>query len=337
VTARPSFPPMVGLLLLAGCSGIQSPVNPAADQAAGIDLVWRVMLVVCGVMYALVLGFLAWAIWRRRREIGLAPATGHTGAEPMLERSLGGWAALIVAGLFGLTITTFLVDRGLADSGPRPLDIRVTANQWWWAIEYRDPADPSQTLRTANELHLPLGRTARIELKANDVIHSFWVPNLAGKEDLIPGRTNHALITPRRVGQFRGQCAEFCGLQHAHMALDVTVEQPGQFEAWRQAQLQPARAPSSPDEAQGQRLFLSKACVMCHAISGTSAAAVVGPDLSHLAGRKTIAAGALPNDAQHLASWIADPAEIKPGTNMPKVKLEPSELASLTAYLASLR
>jgi cytochrome c oxidase subunit II len=321
---------------LAGCSGIQSVLDPAGDQAFAIKSVWDAMLIVCGVMYALVLGFLAWAIWRKRADIGLTPATAHTAAERTLERGLVGWTALIVVGLMGLTAFSFLVDRELADAGPRPLKIKVTANQWWWSIEYQD-SDPSQTLRTANELHLPLGRAARIELHSNDVIHSFWVPNLAGKEDLIPGRVNHLVLTPRRTGQFRGQCAEFCGLQHAHMALDVTVEQPTQFEAWRQAQLQPASAPPGQVEALGQQVFLTKACFMCHAIAGTTAAAVTGPDLTHVASRKSIAAGARPNTQQNIGVWIADPTVVKPGTSMPKVKLTDNELAAVTAYLASLK
>jgi cytochrome c oxidase subunit II len=324
------------LFLLVGCSGIQSSLDPAGDQAASIKSVWDAMLIVCGVMYALVLGFLALAIWRKRADIGLTPATGHTAAEPTLERGLAGWTALIVVGLIGLITVSFLVDRGLAEAGPRPLNIKVTANQWWWSIEYQD-SDPSQTLRTANELHLPLGRPARIELHSNDVIHSFWVPNLAGKEDLIPGRVNHLVVTPRRAGQYRGQCAEFCGLQHAHMALDVTVEQPGQFEAWRQAQLQPAMEPAGQAEALGQQVFLSKACMMCHAITGTTAAAVTGPDLTHVASRKTIAAGTLPTNQANLGMWISDPTAIKPGTPMPKVRLTDDEMAAVTAYLASLK
>jgi cytochrome c oxidase subunit 2 len=331
---RPGW--LLTALLLNGCSGVQSVLHPAGDQAFAILDVFTVMMIVCGVVYALVLAFLAWAIWRRRADIGLTPATGHTAAEPLLERSLAGWTALVVVGLTILIVVSFLVDRRLAEAGPRPLNIKVTANQWWWAIEYQD-ADASQTLRTANELHLPLGRAAHVELHSNDVIHSFWVPNLTGKEDLIPGQVNRLVMTPRRTGQFRGQCAEFCGLQHAHMALDVTVDTPEQFEAWRRAQLQVPPPPVQPDLVVGQQLFVSKACVMCHTIQGTIAAAVTGPDLSHVASRKTIAAGALVNTQANLGRWIDDPTRIKPGTNMPKVKLTGDELAQVTAYMASLK
>ena len=334
--ARKTWILALPLPLLAGCSGIQTSLDPAGDQAASILTVWNAMLIVCGIMYALVLAFLALAIWRKRGDIGLAPATGHTAAEPLLERGLLGWTVLVVAGLLLLISISFLVDRSLAQAGPKPLDIKVTANQWWWSIEYQDP-DPSQTIRTANELHLPLGRAAHIELHSNDVIHSFWVPNLAGKEDLIPGRVNKLVLTPRRTGRFRGQCAEFCGLQHAHMALDITVEQPSQFDAWRQASLQPAPPPTGAVEAQGQQVFLSKACVMCHAIAGTTAAAVTGPNLTHVASRMTIAAGTRPTTQQNIGLWIADPTAIKPGTTMPKVPLSDDELAAVTAYLASLK
>jgi cytochrome c oxidase subunit 2 len=323
-------------LTLAACTGRQSPLNPAGDQAAAEYDVWTAMMIVCGFMYLLVLGFLAWAIWRRRSDLGLAPAAGRTAAEPALERGLAGWAVLVVVGLSVLIAISFLVDRRMAEAGPRPLDIKITANQWWWAIEYED-ADPSQTIRTANELHLPIGRAARVELHSNDVIHSFWIPNLAGKEDLIPGRVNRLVMTPRSLGQFRGQCAEFCGLQHAHMALDVAVESPEQFDAWRQAQLQPAATPADGDLASGQNLFLSKACVLCHAIAGTRAGGVTGPDLTHVASRKSIAAGTLANSQANLGLWIADPTRIKPGTAMPKVKLTGDELAKITAYLASLK
>ena len=313
-------------------------LDPAGDQAGHIDVIWRIMLVVCGVMYVLVLGFLAWGLWRARARRGQTwspPEPGHTAAEPRLERSLTGWAALVVAGLVVLTTASYLVDRSLADVGPDPLRIRVTANQWWWLVEY-EGATPSQRVTTANELHLPLGRPAVVELRANDVIHSFWAPNLAGKTDLIPGRTNYLAVTPRRLGVFRGQCAEFCGLEHALMAFDVHVETPAAFEAWRARQLQPASAPTDALAQQGLKVFTSKACVLCHGIQGTDAAASVGPDLTHLKSRDHIAAGALPNTPGDLQAWIADPQGIKPGTTMPRVGLSADELQAVTAYLETL-
>lgn len=325
---------------LAGCRGVQTMLDPAGDQARDIDVIWRVMLLVCGIMYVLVLAFLAWALWRARRnrrlDAGETPSSGGTPAEARLRRGLAGWAALIATGLIVLTTVSFLVDRSLAEAGPDPLRIKVTANQWWWQVEYRGEA-PSENVLTANELHLPKDRPAVIELAANDVIHSFWVPNLGGKTDLIPGRTNYLSLTPRRTGSFRGQCAEFCGLQHAKMALDVVVHEPAAFEAWRRRQIASAPPPSDFQATLGQQLFESKACVMCHRVRGTNAGGAVGPDLTHLKSRAHIAAGTLPNTRAALQAWIADPQGIKPGTRMPRVSLTSQELNAIVAYLETLR
>jgi cytochrome c oxidase subunit 2 len=323
---------------LAACRGVQTMLDPAADQAGDIGVIWRTMLVVCGVMYVLVLAFLGWAMWRARNvraEPAEPPAAGHTVAEPRLERGLTGWVALVVAGLVLLVTVSFLVDRSLAEVGPRPLRIKVTANQWWWQVEYQGDT-PDQNFTTANELHLPAGRPAVLELHAEDVIHSFWAPNLAGKTDLIPGRTNYMAIKPLRVGYFRGQCAEFCGLEHALMAFDVKVETPAQFDAWRRHQLQPAAPPTDPAAQQGQQVFVTKACVMCHRIDGTDAGGTTGPDLTHLMTRDHIAAGARPNTRGDLAGWIADPQGIKPGTTMPRVSLSSDELNAVATYLETL-
>lgn len=324
-------------LLLAGCSGIQTPLDPAGDQARDIDLVWRTMLVVCGLMYLLVMAFLAWALWRARRAPAAdTPVTGETAAEPALRRGLAGWAALIAAGLVLLTTVSFLVDRSLAEAGPDPLRVKVTANQWWWQVEY-EGALPSENVLTANELHLPVDRPAVIELRSNDVIHSFWVPNLAGKMDLIPGRTNYVAVTPRRIGAFRGQCAEFCGFQLAKMAFDVKVDDAAGFEAWTRRQIASAPDPVTPAAVTGKQLFGSKACVMCHRVQGTDAGGSTGPDLTHLMSRSHIAAGTLPNTRAALQAWIADPQGIKPGTKMPRVELTSSELNAVVAYLETLR
>jgi cytochrome c oxidase subunit II len=330
---------LLGALALAGCSGAQTMLDPAGEQARDIDVVWRTMLVVCGVMYVLVLAFLGWALWRAREARELPsdlPVTGETPADPTLRRGLTGWVALIAAGLVLLTTVSFLVDRSLAEAAPDPLKIKVTANQWWWQIEYEGDL-PSENVLTANELHLPLNRPAVIELRANDVIHSFWVPNLSGKEDLIPGRINYLGVTPQRLGDFRGQCAEFCGLQHAKMAFDVKVEAPDAFETWRRRQTVSASNPSDPQAVMGKQVFNAKACVMCHRIQGTDAGGTVGPDLTHLKGRGHIAAGTLPNDRGSLQAWIADPQGIKPGTKMPRVPLSADELNAVVAYLETLK
>lgn len=325
-------------LLLAGCRGVQTVLDPAADQARDIDVIWRLMLAVCGAMYLLVLGFLAWALWRARarRLESDVPLTPGEGGERRLGRGLAGWVALIVAGLVTLTTVSFLVDRSLAEIGPDPLRLKVTANQWWWQVDYEGET-PSAHFTTANEIHLPLGRPAVIELQAGDVIHSFWVPNLAGKTDLIPGRTNYLAVTPRRAGVFRGQCAEFCGFQHAKMAFDVHVDAPAAWEAWRRRQLAAAPDPTEPGEIAGKQVFVAKGCVMCHRVQGTDAGGLVGPDLTHLMSRTHIAAGARPNTRGDLQAWIGDPQSTKPGTNMPRVTLSPNELNAVVDYLETLR
>jgi cytochrome c oxidase subunit 2 len=176
-----------------------------------------------------------------------------------------------------------------------------------------------------------------IRLKSNDVIHSFWVPRLAGKQDLIPGRINDILLIAKRRGRYRGQCAEYCGVQHAHMALDVTAESPEDFKRWYTAQLAPAAMPTTPLARAGYDYFMTRECSTCHSITGTKASAQVAPDLTHLASRKTIAAGTLPMTRGHLYAWVADPQGPKPGNNMPYIGLEPQELHSVVAYLETLK
>jgi cytochrome c oxidase subunit 2 len=216
------------------------------------------------------------------------------------------------------------------------LSITVTANQWWWDITYNS-ADASKTLRTANELHLPVGIPVRIQLKSNDVIHSFWVPSLGGKQDLIPGRESDISITPRKVGIYRGQCAEFCGTQHAHMALVVDVESYDKFLKWWQQQLRPAMAPTTPRALAGYNYVTTHQCSSCHAISGTTAGSHFGPDLTHFASRRSIAAGTLPMNRGSLYGWVEDPQSAKPGSRMPTIGLEPNDLHAVVAYLETLK
>jgi cytochrome c oxidase subunit 2 len=182
-----------------------------------------------------------------------------------------------------------------------------------------------------------VGRNVRLELESADVIHSFWVPSLAGKQDLVPGRHNGLTIRAERPGVYRGQCAEFCGLQHAHMALLVIAEEPADFANWLAAQSRQASIPAEAEAAAGQQLFLSRPCASCHAIRGTSAAGTAGPDLTHVGSRRTIGAGLFETTRGSLAAWIADPQTLKPGNNMPMVPLSGDELRAISAYMASLR
>jgi cytochrome c oxidase subunit II len=318
----------IAVLLAAGCNRVQNMLAPAGDQASDIGRVWDLMLWVCVPVYALVLVALGIAVWRNH---------GAVAGDRALERGLLGWSITIAVLLTVLTATSFAVDRRLHARAEQPLQVRITAKRWWWQVEYRDPTHPSRIVTTANELHLPAGRTARIELQSSDVIHSLWIPVLAGKEDLIPGHDNVIDITPRVPGLYRGQCAEFCGLQHAHMALDVFVETPQAFAAWRARQLAPANAPRTPNAARGQLLFEQSACAMCHRVQGTLAGGVTGPDLTHFASRRTLAAGTLKLDRTTVAAWIIDPQRYKPGANMPKVPLDASQVDAISDYLMELQ
>ena len=311
---------------------MHSVLQPLGVHAQHIALIWHTMLWVCGCMYLLVIAFLLHAIVRRHRD----PQPDASQARRM-SVALGGWIALMTLGLFGLALTSFVTDRALVHAAAEPqVTLKITGYQWWWKIEYTDP-DPSRRVRTANEIHLPVGAQVHAELASNDVIHSFWVPNLNGKRDLIPGRPTEIRLQPLQVGRYRGQCAEFCGLQHAHMALDVVVESQQDFDAWYERQLANPPQASEPRAMHGQQVFFTSACNMCHTIAGTDAAATVGPDLSHVASRLTLAAGTLPNDADHLRRWLENPQHVKPGSRMPVVSLAPEDLDALVAYLGTLR
>lgn len=326
-------------LLIAGCSGKQAALDPAGDQAATIGGLWTLMLWVCGSMYLLVLIFLGHALWKSRHVLSAEPVSrgAESDAERPMRMALSAWVGLILGGLIVLSLGSFLIDRSLANARvDDALKIKITASQWWWKVEYEGDT-PDKRVVTANELHLPVGRPAMLELHAEDVIHSFWIPNLGGKQDLIPGRNNSLLLTPRREGEYRGQCAEFCGLQHAKMALDARVVNERDFDSWRQQQLAPAAAPSTPEQVRGHEIFMSGPCVSCHQIVGTPAAGQTGPDLTHLASRRTIAAGARPYSFAALRDWLRDPHTIKPGNHMPQAHLSNSDLDALTTYLDSLK
>jgi cytochrome c oxidase subunit 2 len=323
------------LLPLASCSGIQTPLAPAGEQAASQYSLFVLMLWVCGIVYLLVLGFLALALLRVLRRQSAEPNLSPS--DRGLDRTLWAWAGIILSGLTVLAVGSFLVDRGLAAAQAREaLQVRVTAHQWWWRIAYRDPATGAW-IETANELHLPAGSTARIELGSADVIHSFWVPNVAGKMDVIPGRANVIDVTPHRLGWYRGQCAEFCGAQHAKMAFDVKVDTPVEFALWLAAQARPAAIPSDPVAARGLQVVVQEQCAMCHVIRGTPAIGRPGPDLTHIGSRHSIAAGILPMSRDNLQGWIAQPQAMKPGTMMPAVTLKPTDADAVAHYLETLK
>lgn len=307
-----------------------------AQSASVTPLLWWGLVVstaVCIIIGALVL---AGSIRRRAR-------MGHAAiADVPIERSAGGvrwiWIGLALS-LVPLAITLVWTVAVLAHVGPLPgnprLTLDVTARQWWWDVTYSG-STPDQLFHTANEIHVPVGEPVLLRLQSRDVIHSFWVPRLAGKMDLIPGQTNLAWIQADVPGRYRGQCAEFCGFQHAHMAFEVVAEPRAQFERWRLAQLQPASAPATPGQARGLALFEYR-CAVCHAVRGTQAHASAAPDLSHLMSRRTIAAGTLPNNPGALTGWIENPQASKPGALMPNQGLSAAQLNDLREYLETLR
>ena len=254
-----------------------------------------------------------------------------------MRRSVGTAVTLAILGLLVLLAASVFTDRALARmSLKNAVNIEVTAYQWWWSVEYRE-GPVSETFTTANEIHVPVGRPVVVTLKGGDVIHSLWVPSLAGKRDLIPGRTGTISFQADQPGIYRGQCAEFCGFQHAFMAFEVHAQPQAEYEAWRQAQLKPAPEPTDAQAQRGKQLFQSIQCAMCHTVQGTIAHANNAPDLTHFASRRTIAAGTLPNTQANLASWILDPQKHKPGSNMPSNPLSGEDLNALVAYLETLK
>lgn len=309
-------------------STIQSAAHPAGLQAALTGNLFMLFLGVTGFFFLLVLISLGWAIVKRDR---------GDPSERRLRLTVAAWAGLITLGLFALTIGSYFTDRHLALAAVEraPVQIKVTAQQWWWEVEYRDGTQ-ANNFRTANEIHLPVGQAAHIQLVADDVIHSLWIPNLAGKQDLIPGRPTDLALLPQKTGRYRAQCAEFCGLQHAHMALDVIVESPEQHAAWCAKSLAPAPRPQTAQQRLGYNVFMNGQCAACHAITGTPAFGTVGPDLTRVASRATLAAATEPNVRHWLERWIADPQGIKPGNRMPQVKLTTQELQAVAAYLEML-
>jgi cytochrome c oxidase subunit 2 len=320
-------------------SGFQTALGGDALESSNFLTLFAVFLIVCAIMYLLIIGSLVAGLWRSRRSPGqLTVETGrHHETRPLFGTVAIAWGVLIVIGLTALTVASFFTDRSNASVARDPqLTLKVTANQWWWDVEYTTH-DASKMIRTANEIHLPVGVPAEITLQSSDVIHSLWIPNLAGKQDLIPGRVTDMQLLPRKIGTYRGHCAEFCGIQHAHMALDVTVESKADFEKWVAAQQRVAFAPTTPLQLAGYRYVMTRECSACHNISGTPAGGTVGPDLTHFASRRSIAAGTLPMSTGNLYGWVADPQSQKPGNHMPTVGLEPADLHAVVAYLEALK
>jgi cytochrome c oxidase subunit 2 len=307
-------------------------LDPAGTQAATIaELSW-ILTGVAAVVWTLVVVTLGGALFHRR-----PAAAGTLHAREAATHSLIGIAMAATVGvLFGLVALAYAQGRALSSLDiENAVVVQVVGHQFWWEIRYNDP-DPSREVATANELHVPVGLPVVLNLSSNDVIHSFWVPSLHGKMDLIPGHETHLAIRADRPGRFMGRCAEFCGFQHAQMAIEVVAEPPEAFFAWLEAQRAAAPAPPDAQAAAGLRVLETRSCALCHTVRGTQANGTVGPDLTHLATRARIAAGTLPNASEHLARWIVDPQGVKPGNQMPPTELTPADLDALVRYLGGL-
>ena len=310
--------------------------GPQSERIA--RLAWFI-IAVSTIVYILVLIATALAVRRARARTAAGElADQNAGTERRLTRHVV--VATALSTILLLVYITLSARTGRAIAWPisdePPLTVEVTGHQWWWEFRYRDSVS-SNYLTTSNELHIPVGRPVRVILLSNDVIHSFWVPELHGKQDVIPGHRNTTWLQADRPGVWKAHCAEFCGYQHAKMAFDVVAESPAHFNQWYVSQLASATPPTNPSAKHGQDVFMTRTCVMCHTISGTPAGSRVGPELSHIATRPSIAAGSLPNTRENLARWILNPHLIKPGVRMPPNPLSPDDMNALLDYLETLK
>jgi cytochrome c oxidase subunit 2 len=321
-----------------GNPSVLDPAGPAAQAIA--DLTW-IFVGVCAAVWVLTLGAFFLALRRGRRRAGDASPTPRiaAGHDRRRHRAIG--VAIVLTGciLSAFVGVSFATDRRLLSLQRNPTtEISVIAHQWWWEIRYEDPV-ASKSFTTANELHLPLNEPVKISLTSPDVIHSFWIPNIADKRDIIPSRGNTIWITATKLGEWHGRCSEFCGAQHAHMELLAIVEPRADFDRWRAEQAEGAREPATDAERHGEQVFTQGPCILCHVIRGTPATgySTMAPDLTHLKSRKTIAAGTLPNTKGYLGGWVLDPQSQKPGARMPVNLLSPDDFQDLLAYLETLR
>jgi cytochrome c oxidase subunit 2 len=334
---RRAIAAILSLSLLAGCAGNQSALDPAGPQAQRIEDLWWLYFAVCTTVYVASVGLVLGAIWRKARARRLPPIKSPPPPEERrLARVVVGAVSATVLTLVVLMVVEFATARSLHPPvGLEDLTIRVTGHQWWWEVRYQDPV-PSQLVTTANEIHIPVGKLVQFELQSTDVIHSFWVPNLQGKRDMIPGQTSRVFLKAAKPGTYRGQCAEFCGLEHAFMRFVLVAEPEAEFLAWLDRQRQSAASPTTDSQRRGMQVFLGTTCLMCHTIQGTPAQSRVGPDLTHVGGRVLIG-GILPNARGHLAGWVIDPQRIKPGVRMPMNLVRPDDVEPLIDYLESLK
>jgi cytochrome c oxidase subunit 2 len=326
---------VAAVCVLASCTGWQSSFNAQAAQSEEIKRILLIFIAVSTAVWVTVMLVLLFGLIRRT-SLREQPLHLHETFE-----SRAG-SVILVAGIattitvLALSVVSYGAQRTVFANGPSAVTVKVTGHQWWWEVQYQAES-PHLSFTTANEIRVPVGQPITVQLESADVIHSFWVPSLTGKMDLVTGQQNTVQFTAKNPGVYRGQCAEFCGAQHAHMAFTVTVLPPDEYRRWRDHQNQSAPSPGDPLSIHGEQLFRGRGCGLCHTIRGTLAGGQLGPDLTHIASRETIAAGTLPRNSGNLAAWIADPQHIKPGNLMPKMPLRSDELIAIVHYLEQLQ
>jgi cytochrome c oxidase subunit 2 len=311
--------------VLSSCDRSPSALDPTGPKSNVVAVAWWILFGVAVFVCVLVIVMTLLAVFlrRRARKVSTSDARGFVMGFGVI------FPAVVLAATFGLSIVTIAKN---ADPPTTPgSTVEVIGHKWWWEVRY--PGTPAVT---ANEIHVPVGTPVRLRLETADVIHSFWVPQLMPKMDLIPGRINDTWLTADKTGSFRGQCAEYCGLQHAHMAFSVVVQQKAAYQRWLADQSSTARTPTSSYLRHGMQVVTNGTCATCHTIRGTPANGTVGPDLTHLASRSTIAAGTLPLTKGNLGGWIANSQAVKPGNRMPPQHLSPNDLRAAVDYLLSL-
>jgi cytochrome c oxidase subunit 2 len=328
--------PLLLLVIASGCSTPESSLNPAGPAARNLAQIGWVVYLLLGCTAFIMWVLLLWVVLRRRGNLKEHEPWHAGGGQKWI--FVGGFAIpfVVLCGIF-----VFAMER-MSEFPIHPAtnlnpSIRVVAHQWWWELHYLQ-GDPDKQFRTANEIHIPVGQPVDIILETADVIHSFWIPTLHGKVELIPGQPNFIRIQASQPGNYAGECAEFCGEQHAHMRLLVVAQSPADYQAWWNNELQPARPPDSEEANHGEQVFITTACALCHTVRGTPANGKVAPDLTHLASRRYIGANSFENNTSNLEAWVTHAQSFKPGAEMPNLTAYTgSDLRALVTYLQQLK
>lgn len=325
-------------VLFSGCVAAPAMLRPASDNATQISNLTRSIMIIAAIVFVVVEGLLIYTIIRYRRQAD-SPLPRQVFGNTALEIGWTAFPAIVLIIVFALTLgTLILIDTPPAEAGAgnpnatKSLKVEVIGHQWWWEFKY-----PDLGITTANEMHVPADTNIIMQLESNDVIHSFWVPQLGRKLDAIPGRINTNWFRSGNPGRYDGQCAEFCGAEHALMHVQIVVDTQDQFQAWAKGQKAPIPSNLTGEAAVGEQMFLSAQCVACHTIQGTKAQGQVGPDLTHFASRAKFAGGTFDNTPANVSDWIQHPRELKPGTVMPDLGIMPSMGNAIAAFLATLK